>query len=311
MDSSKPSQSAVTEHGDTRLSTRLLRAADWAYHHIEQFWEHARTQRTLATILVTLFLIDLFLITLNRAGWLPEPLASAVPRNHFYAVSLVFTCLLILEIIGFVFTLVGSTADSVGKQFEILSLILLRQSFDEFVNFDEPIRWQQISETFFHIISDAGGAALIFVILAFYYRIQKHNPITGDKARRARFVSTKKALALFLFLSFIVLGAYHFHSHIGEDEAHHFFDSFFTILIFSDILLILISLRYKLSYQMVFRNSGFTLATVIIRLALTAPPYINVALGLGAIVFTVALVAAFNLFLQDNAADAKHHTEEA
>jgi hypothetical protein len=46
----------------------------------------------------------------------------------------------------------------------------------------------------------------------------------------------------------------------------------------------------------VFRNSAFTLATVFIRLALTAPPYINIALGMAASLFVFGLVYFYNKF---------------
>jgi hypothetical protein len=62
------------------------------------------------------------------------------------------------------------------------------------------------------------------------------------------------------------------------------------------VLLVLVALCYSSSYHVVFRNSGFAAATVIIRLALTAPRYVNVLLGLGAAVFAVGLSLAYNTF---------------
>lgn len=83
---------------------------------------------------------------------------------------------------------------------------------------------------------------------------------------------------------------------IGYD----FFSIFYTVLIFGDILLVLVALRYSSNYYVVFRNSGFALTTVVIRLALTAPPYINVALGVGAALFAIGLTAAYNTFTTEN-----------
>ena len=78
------------------------------------------------------------------------------------------------------------------------------------------------------------------------------------------------------------------------DDPYPFFDAFFTALIFADILLVLVSLRYTDTYAVVFRNAGFALATVVLRLALVAPPYVNVALGVGATAFVIALTLAYN-----------------
>ena len=46
---------------------------------------------------------------------------------------------------------------------------------------------------------------------------------------------------------------------------------------------------------MVFRYFGFAVATVLIRLALTAPRIWDAALGLAATLFAVALTWAYNL----------------
>lgn len=67
-------------------------------------------------------------------------------------------------------------------------------------------------------------------------------------------------------------------------------------MVFSDILLVLISLRYNSTYSVVFRNSGFAVATILLRLAITAPPFINVALGLAAISLGIGLTFIYNNF---------------
>jgi hypothetical protein len=51
----------------------------------------------------------------------------------------------------------------------------------------------------------------------------------------------------------------------------------------------LISLRYNISFPVVFRYFGFAVATVLIRLALTAPRVIDAALGVVATLFAIAL----------------------
>jgi hypothetical protein len=66
-----------------------------------------------------------------------------------------------------------------------------------------------------------------------------------------------------------------------------------TVLIFSDVLILLISLRYSTNSAVVFRNAGFAASTVIIRLALTAPAFINVLLGVASVAFALALSLAY------------------
>ena len=69
-----------------------------------------------------------------------------------------------------------------------------------------------------------------------------------------------------------------------------------TVLIFADVLMVLISLRYSTTYHIVFRNSGFAVATVLIRLALIAPAPVNALLGIASALFALGLTVAYNTF---------------
>lgn len=224
------------------------------------------------------------------------PESFHLPDNHFYAVKLAFDLLLILEILGLTFNLADSVANSMGKQFEIFSLILLRQSFKEFVHFDEPVEWSHVQNSVSHILSDALGALFIFGLVSVFYALQKHRKITDNAEELASFIAAKKLLALILLFVFIAIGIYDLNLFFIKHNAFNFFDVFYTILIFSDILLVLISLRYNSTYSIVFRNSGFAVATVILRLALTAPPFFNVGLGIAALLMSIGLTFVYNNF---------------
>ncbi len=266
------------------------------FDRLESFWEGPRVQRFVGTTLVIIFLVSLALIELNIEGILPAPLSDRIPLNHFYAVQTAFNLLLIIEVISLVLALARSLSDSVGKQFEIFSLILLRNSFKEFVNFEEPIRWLHVSQPVYHILSDSIGALFIFFLLGVYYRIQKHHPIIKSSEEQSSFIAAKKFVSMFLLLTFVAIGAYQSGRYILQGTDYNFYSTFYTILIFSDILLILISIRYCSTYQIVFRNSGFALVTVVIRLALIAPPYYGIVLGIGAMLFALGLTLTYNKF---------------
>ncbi len=274
----------------------LFLFSDPLYSAVEAFWKNHQTQRRIGTVLVWAFIGALLAIEANRCNWLPGPVAVLVPTNHFYAVGEAFSVLLGFEILGLVFVLPRSISDSVGKQFEILSIILLRESFQEFVHFGEPIRWELVSASLLSILTDALGGLLTFVALGLFYRFQRHRRITNSQAAQDRFRSTKRLLALVLLIIFVGIGLQDVWAYLTRKTPGQFFETFFTLLVFSDILLIFLSLRYTTSYQVVFRNSGFALATVLIRLAVTAPTYYNVALSLGSVVFAVCLTLAYNAF---------------
>ena len=67
------------------------------------------------------------------------------------------------------------------------------------------------------------------------------------------------------------------------------------MLIFSDIFVVIIAQRFLPCYVAVFRNSGLALATLLIRLALAAPPYWNAGLGVFAALFAVGMTLAYNM----------------
>lgn len=257
-------------------------------------WEGPGLQRWLANLLVIVFIGSLLLIEANRQQLLPTSLESLLPVNHFYAVRLAFDLLLLIEVLGLVFSLAGSVANSMGKQFEILSLILLRQSFKEVVHFNEPITWEHVSASVPHILSDAGGALVIFLLVGVFYRMQRHRSITSRADDLASFVATKKIIALLLLATFIGIAVDDLWRWLSGGHLFAFFDVFYTVLVFSDILIVLISVRYSSTYSIVFRNSGFAVATVLIRLALAAPPYANVLLGIAAVALGVGLTFAYN-----------------
>ena len=106
----------------------------------------------------------------------------------------------------------------------------------------------------------------------------------------------KKSLALGLLIVLAVLAVRDGWRLVVSGQRELLFETFYTILIFTDVLIVLVSLRYSSHYRVVFRYSGFAAATVLIRMALTAPPYFNAGIGVGAAVFALGLTLAYNAF---------------
>jgi hypothetical protein len=272
----------------------ILTACETLFNTLEQFWERKATQRIVGGLLIVVFLALLLAVELSRRNILTTLFGISIPKNHFHAVNWAFTMLLAVEVFSLIFALAHSISDALGKQFEILSLILLRQSFKEFIYFNEPLQWQEVSEPIWRILSDMLGALLIFGALILYYRLQKHRPFIKTEKERKQFVLAKKLVGLFLLGIFIFTAVNDWLRYIRGEETYDFFATFYTALIFADVLLVLISLLFSSTYHIVFRNSGFAVATVVIRLALTAPPFVNVALGLGAALFAIGITWFYN-----------------
>ncbi|HMQ51436.1 MAG TPA: hypothetical protein PKE64_02720 [Anaerolineae bacterium] len=272
------------------------RVFDW----LEEHWESPNGKRNVGTILVVSFIMANIIIELNRLNWLPADLAQVIPTNHLVSIQFAFNLLLVFEVISLVFSLAHSVAVSVGKQFEVLSLILVSNTFKEFAKLGEPLTWQEVEPALVSIIAPALGALLIFVVLGFYYRLQQHQPITTNKQDQVSFVAAKKLIALLLLISFIGISLYNYWLYFtGSKLASSIFEIFYTTLIFSDILIVLFSLRYSSSYQVAFRNSGFTVATILIRIALIAPVVIGSMVGVGTALFALGVTMAYNAYVPE------------
>lgn len=250
--------------------------------------------------LVVFFVCSIISIELNRQNLLHGALALMVPKNHFLAVQAAFTVVLILEVISLVFTIPCSFSRSVGKQFEILALILMRNAFKELSYFPEPITFSGNEQAILNILSDGFGALIIFALLGYYYIVQAR---TSDEKLQPTdiysFVAAKKGIALILLSIFIFMGINSSIATLRGIPHADFLHGFYTVLILTDILVVLISQCYQPSFHAVFRNSGFALSTLIIRIALAAPPFYNVLLGVAAALFAILLTLGSNsLFLK-------------
>lgn len=265
---------------------------DWLHHN----WERTHVQRKVALVIFWIYVAALCCVELKRQGMLPPALAQLTPHSHFSAIQLAFTLILGLEVLSLIFIISTSFSRSVGKQFEILALILLRNAFKELAHLPEPVSIAANLEPVIHIAVTALGALGIFVALGIYGRLSSSYAYIQSPEMRMRYVISKKLLSLILFAIFLGIGIRDawIHLHTGADM--RFFETIYTVLIFADIALVLIAQRYMPSFHAVFRNSGFVIGTLMMRLALSATPPWDTAASLFAAAYVLALTWATHYF---------------
>lgn len=261
-------------------------------HHI---WENPRTERAIGLGLLWIYLFTLVFAEGSRLGIFPDWVPKFSPI-HFFAIELAFTLILGIEVISLIFVLPTSLSSSMGKQFEILTLILLRNAFKVLSFLPEPVYIGM--DNFMHLVEIAasGTAALIvFLCLGVYRRYNRrwHAKMTTEAI--ARYVSSKKLVAMFLLATFIGIGGYDIWLTFTGHEVH-FFETIYTVLIFADIAMVLIAQRYMPCYYAVFRNSGFVVGTLLMRLSLSAPPLLCCATSVFAAFFVLGLNFGANYF---------------
>ncbi|SHN68772.1 hypothetical protein [Desulfovibrio litoralis] len=274
------------------IFTWLTDLFDILHHYIE----HPKTERFISISLVIIFLVGILGIELNRQGLLPFSLAKYTPDNHFQSVNLAFTLILALEVIALVFAISNSVSRAIGKQLEILSLIFLRDAFKEVSKLGEPINAEANMEAIVHIALYGVSALLIFICINIYYRIQSSQKLIRNPLDKLYYVMAKKVIALFLFFAFIGMAFWVVYAKLNYDINIQFFEGFYTILIFADILLVLVGQIFMHTYYAAFRASGYVVTTMLMRLAIGAPELYDMALGLFATLFCLALTWATTRF---------------
>ena len=94
----------------------------------------------------------------------------------------------------------------------------------------------------------------------------------------------KKSVADFLCIFFVILAGSNFGQWLirivaapfgylqeGMDLDVYFFPTFFEFMIFADVLLLILSIPFYERYEYVFRNPGFVISTILLRLPLSTP----------------------------------------
>ncbi len=274
-------------------SNTILR---FTYRPLELLWEGKRVAKIQSKLLIAIFIFSMGLALINQTGFIVMP--SLFGRVHFLqAIEISLTLLLFFEMISLVFVIPKSIANSIGKQFEILSLVLLRSSFKEFSHFDFHIPVQNQLQPVYKMISDGVGSSIVFLLLSLYYHLQQHRPVT-DPRDKVQFIILKQYIALLVFISLFVLATNDVYNSINTGVLVHSIDQFYMILIFADLLFMLVAFKYTLHYPDVFRYAAFVLVTVFIRLSLMAPVYYNALLAIFAVLFAIAVAHAHNIFSQ-------------
>ena len=270
----------------------FLRPCDIGFDTFARAWESDSSRQFRAWVILGVFVGVGLWIGAGRIGWLPNTLIIDKPFG--YAIHAAFTLVLVTEVVSMVLSLSDSVADSVGKQFEIFSLILLRQAFEEFSHRGDHVDWVFAWDApVTHMIVDIAGAIGVFALASIYNRMQLHRPITSDEDDQRSFVAAKKLVALALLSGLSVIVVMSISSELRHTGEIPLFKSFYLLLIFADVLIVLLALRYSASHAVVFRNAGFAACTLLIRVALSAPPFLNAAIGIAAAGLLIALSAAY------------------
>lgn len=233
-----------------------------------------KVEHGLVTLALVMFCIHLGLYGLGKLGALTLP--ASLFSHPLQSLYTPFSIILIAEVYLLVYYLPTSFARSLGKQIEIVALIEIRSVFKDL---DTTSNWPWEAAFFPHLLSAMvlGGA------LVWFYHLLPRRVARIEEQDLARFVDFKTALAGLLSVALVGLSVYSFGAwvmeivttpdHLHSDLNSIFYNEFFTALILVDVLLLVVSFRYSDDFGLVLRNSGFVVATILLRRALGIEPW--------------------------------------
>ncbi len=311
-----------------------LQFKEWAIRSITKVSEKVINHkmiskiRRIAVILALLFFfLFVILVYAHQSGWITVSWPQKIPSDFFFAVYIAFTFILFYEVLSMIFVLPNSIADSIGKQYEIMSLIILRTVFEHVGNFQKAIEsltgslshgldisqkalhnWKSVEE----LLAGCFGSLILFFLVRVYYTLQRHRRILDDPNDYRGFVAVKRLLSLSLIVILFFLGiseVIHLCESFfsvgiqGISISHIFFKDMFSVMIFVDILLVLLPTRYSSDYHVVFRNSGLTISTVVLRMSFSSSIMVSVIMAILAVLIGIGITLVYNQFQKENKPD--------
>ncbi len=271
-----------------------------------------RIERFILAIAIFSYLFHLLLILLVAKGILHP--ASGLLLSPIAAIYTPFSFILVYEIYLLIYYLPKSTSFYIGKQYEIITLIIIRRIFKDIGSLELLPNWFHNDNDLQFTYDALTSLVLFFLICLFYMQVlRRESPafeaVEQAEVKASTFLFLKNSIALLLVPVMLVLATYslfnwatHAIENYGSgiyaagDLNEIFFNEFFTILIIVDVLLLLASLFYSDQFQSIMRNSGFVISTILIKLSFSVDGLTNNLLITGSVVFGLLVLVIYNLF---------------
>ena len=252
------------------------------------------------------FIFHLSLVLLNNYSIINIGNESLLLTNPISAIYTPFSIILYYEIFLLIFYLPRSFTTSILKQFEIISLIIIRRIFYDIpkLNLDSN-DWFQNPDNLQITYDLISILILFFLIYLFNFVKSKIENKKGIK-NIDRFIDSKKIISVILIPVMIVLfiiGLYNLYS-IGMSSNFAssfyyvnevFYNTFFSILIIADVFILLLSFLYTERYSQIMRNTGFIICTILIRLSFSSSGLTNLLLIISSVLFGLLILKIYSL----------------
>jgi hypothetical protein len=260
------------------------------------------------------FAIHLLLIFLSKVLAHPPTLLLDAGKNYLVAISTPFNFVLFYEVVTLIGALHQSTTTSVANQFEIVSLIFIREVFKDLPEAAEMVAQHRMTWDALPLFVDMWAGFLMYLLVAVFQHVSRrgaqHLHDSEPSRAEALFVAQKKSVALGLGALLIIMAMYNLSliamdvyrvavtGQEGPTHATTFYNDLFTVMIFTDVLILILSIVVSGHYEVVFRSAAFVVSIVLIRFSLAEGYPYGPPLALLAMIFGILTLIVFNYHMR-------------
>ncbi len=268
-----------------------------------------KTEKVILNIALLSFFIHLAFIYLSKLDIINFTSSSELLNNPISAIYTPFSFILIYEVYLLIYYLPKSFTTYITKQYQIITLIIIRKLFKDLSALELTSDWFEIKGDLQFTYDLIASLLLFFLIYLFQKQgKQKVKQQINLQPVIEKFVQKKRLIAvilvpLFFFMALNTLIKWSTGITISSSEFpslesinNLFFDQFFTVLILVDVVLLLISFFYTDQFHKIIRNSGFIISTILIRMSFGVSGLINTILILVAVLFGLAILSIHNKY---------------
>ena len=228
-------------------------------------------------------------------------------HSYLKAIYTPFSFILFYEVFLLVIIIPKSISEFIGKQFEVITLITLRSFFHDIADLDLKDSININNPEFISLLYDLIASLIMLSLTILYYKIYQNNRKSEIVNELNNFINIMKLVSLSMILILFLLSISSFFIWGKEmlralelkqnypDPNTVFYTDFFSIMIFVDVLLLIISFIYHFSFFTIFRNASFIITTILIRLSLTIEKPMNYIIILIGFLFSIISFYLYSL----------------
>tara|TARA_B100000768_G_scaffold97106_1_gene90560 strand:- start:2841 stop:3719 length:879 start_codon:yes stop_codon:yes gene_type:complete len=249
------------------------------------------------------FVIHLIIILLNNYNIIELSIVGPdLFSNPISALYTPFSFILIYEAFLLIYYIPRSFTTAVGKQYQIMSLIVIRKIFKDIPLVDLNANWIENANNQ-QLIFDLVGVLLIFFLIYLFKVTKERLPVKPVSEKLDRFIASKKLVSIVLLpilFSICIVSFVNWYNGVFIEESFNenlnnlFFNEFFTILILADVFILLLSFQYTERYSQLIRNTGFIISTILLRLSFSVSGLTSILLIISGIVFGLLILLIYN-----------------